>query len=113
MIYYHNPRCSKSRQGKELLESKGVDLKIKEYLKEGLSKSEIKDIVSKLDTDIINLIRVKENLFKELKLNKDNINKENIVSILSNNPSLLERPILLTDKKAAIGRPPEKLIEII
>jgi arsenate reductase len=108
--YYHNPRCSKSRQGLALLEEKGVELNIKEYLKVGLSLKEAKELIALLETPPI---RTKEALYKELALKGKDIKANKWAEILSANPSLLERPILVTDKRAIIGRPPEDLLTII
>ena len=115
MLYYHNPRCSKSRQGLELLKSKGIEPEIKEYLKEGLTAKEVSSIASSLEINPIEgLIRFKESTFKELGLSKkDDLTTGKWSKIVAENPVLLERPILINGKKAAIGRPPEDLLKII
>ncbi|PIK15263.1 arsenate reductase (glutaredoxin) [Halobacteriovorax sp. JY17] len=115
MLYYHNPRCSKSRQGLELLSNAGVEPKIKEYLKEGLTKSEVLELMEKLNiSPLEGLIRVKDSLFKELGHTKsDDLTNDKWASIISKNPALLERPILVNGKKAQIGRPVENLSKII
>lgn len=115
MLYYHNPRCSKSRQGLELLKEKGIKPEIKEYLKEGLTASEVQGIAKSLNIEPLDgLIRIKESTFKELGLTKnDSKSLSEWSKIIAKNPVLLERPILVSGKKAAIGRPPENLIEII
>jgi arsenate reductase len=115
MLYYHNPRCSKSRQGLELLRSKGLEPEIKEYLKEGLTAKEVSSLASSLGINPIEgLIRVKESTFKELgHTKKDDLTVAKWAKVISENPVLLERPILVNGKKVAIGRPPENLLEII
>ncbi len=115
MLYYHNPRCSKSRQGLELLSTSGVDPTIKEYLKEGLTKSEVLDLIKKLNIQPLDgLIRVKDALFKDLGHSKsDTLSNDQWADIISKNPALLERPILVSGDKAEIGRPPENLRKII
>lgn len=115
MLYYHNPRCSKSRQGLELLTSEGVEPTVKEYIKEGISQDEALDLMEKLRINPLEgLIRIKDSLFKELGFSKEtSFSNKEWAKIISDNPKLLERPILVNGKKAAIGRPPENLIKII
>ena len=107
---YHNPRCSKSRQTLKLLEENGIKFEIKEYLKEGLSGKEIKDLASALKMDVLEFTRKKESVFKELAL-KDKSEKE-LIKAMAENPILLERPIFVKGKKAALGRPPEQVLEL-
>lgn len=113
MIYYHNPRCSKSRQGLALLEEKNVTPKIKEYLKEGLEESELDDLFKRLGKEPLEVMRKKETVFKELGLKDKDLERSEWLKVISENPVLLERPILDTGKKAAVGRPPEDLLTII
>ena len=115
MLYYHNPRCSKSRQGLELLKERGIEPKIKEYLKEGLTAKEVQEISTLLNIEPLDgLMRVKEATFKELGLTKsDDLTLKKWSSIISENPVLLERPILINGKQAAIGRPVDNLLEIL
>ena len=110
-IYLHNPRCSKSRQGIEVLENAGIKFKIKEYLKDSLSKNEVELLYSLLTKNYSpkDFTRHKEKLFKEENLSLDKLNKKNWVSMILKNPLLIERPILFDAKKAIIGRPPEDL----
>jgi len=112
--YYHNPRCSKSRQGLELLESNGVQPEIKLYLKEGISAQEFSDLIEMTGkAPLEGLIRVKDATFKELDLKGKDLSNKQWAKIVSETPALLERPIFVNGKKARIGRPPEKLLEII
>ena len=112
-MYYHNPRCSKSRQGIELLNKEKVSFVIKEYLKEPLTKKELKDLFKKI-ADAPNLIiRKKEKVYKELNLGSKSLNTNDWIDLIIENPILLERPILSNDKKAIIGRPPEEMLKII
>ena len=112
-LYYHNPRCSKSRQGLELLEKKGVDFEIKEYLKGPLTQKEVKDLSKQLKMDPLDFIRQKEQIFKDLNLSYKGLSSDEWCKIIVENPKLLERPILADGKKAVIGRPTEKLLEIL
>jgi len=111
--YYHNPKCSKSREGLELLKKKGISLHIKDYLKEGLSVNEIANLSKTLNLPPQEFIRKKEEIYKELKLGEKHLTFKEWCQIISDNPKLLERPILSTDKKAVIERPTEKLLTLI
>ncbi len=113
MLYYHNPRCSKSRQGLALLEENNISPTIKEYLKEGLKENELDALFKKLGKEPIEVVRTKETVFKELGLKEKELSRKEWLSVIAENPVLLERPILDAGKKAAIGRPPEDLLAII
>ena len=114
MKILHNPRCSKSRQTLELLKEKGFDPEIILYLENPQSKEELKGVCQKLGKNPLEITRVKEPLFKKLGLSKnDNRSDEDWLGILAHNPKLIERPIVLHNHKAAVGRPPEKVLEIL
>ena len=112
-IYFHNPKCSKSRQGLELLQKKGVKFVIKDYLKEGLSEKEVLDLSKFLNLAPSEFIRKKEDIYKELNLSEKKLNNTEWSKIIAENPKLLERPILSNGKKAIIGRPTENLLKLI
>lgn len=113
-VYYHNPRCSKSREGLVLRTAKGIEPEIKEYLKEGISPSDFLSILAVLKiSPLEGLIRTKEAVFKELDLKNKKLTDKEWAKIVSENPSLLERPILQVGEKVAIGRPPEHLLTIL
>lgn len=107
---YHNPRCSKSRQALALLEEKGIKFEVNEYLKNGLTQKEIKEIKAMLKTDVVDFMRTKESIFKELKLKEATENQ--LIKAMSENPILLERPLFIKGKKATIGRPPENVLKL-
>lgn len=109
---YHNPRCSKSREGVCLLEEKGVEFKAFKYLDEKITKRELTSIIKKLKIKPIELVRVKESLWKENFADKA-LSDEEIITIMLKNPILIERPIIINGNKAVIGRPIEKILEII
>jgi len=113
MIYFHNPRCSKSREGLTLLQGKKISFEIKEYLKEPLNKTELKELFSKLKMKPQEVVRKKESIFKDLKLDQKNLSDEDWIDLIIQHPVLLERPILASADKAVIGRPTEKLLKII
>lgn len=113
---YHNPRCSKSRGALEILKSKFTDDEIQEirYLDNPPSKERLAEICSMLACRPFELIRTGEALFKELGLAKDdNKTDQEWLQILSENPKLIERPIIVYQNRAVIGRPPEKVNELI
>ncbi len=112
MKLYHNPRCGKSRDAKNYLVDNNIPHETVLYLKEGVSKEEILSILNSLNETPDKLVRTNEVLFKE-KYSKTELNKENVIKMISENPILLERPILLKDQKAAIGRPLENIKNII
>ncbi|MEJ2042528.1 MAG: arsenate reductase (glutaredoxin) [Reinekea sp.] len=109
---YHNPRCSKSRQAKELLDKKGLDFTVREYLKEPLNAKELQTLVSLLNIPAHDLLRNKEPEYQEAGLSKDS-SDEDIINAMVNTPKLMERPVLVTEKGARIGRPTELLEEIL
>jgi arsenate reductase len=112
--YYHNPRCSKSRQGLVLLEEKGIEAEIKEYLKEPMTQKEVLELISKLAIKPLDgMIRTKEARFKELELKGQFLSDKEWAKIIVENPVLLERPILVIDDQAKIGRPPTDFFEIL
>ncbi len=111
--YFHNPRCSKSRQGLEIIESQGLDFEVVEYLKTGISQEQFLEIIKKSGKEPLDgLIRVKEAIFKELELKGKSLDHSQWAKVVSKNPKLLERPIFLSKKNAIIGRPPENFLKL-
>jgi|TARA_B110001454_G_scaffold191734_1_gene191568 arsenate reductase len=108
---YHNSRCSKSRETLDLLKSSELDFEIVEYLKEKLTKNQIQVLINKLGLKPLELVRKNEAIWKENFKNKVLTNNE-IVEILSKNPKLIERPIVESNNKAIIGRPPENVFSL-
>ena len=113
MIYYHNPRCSKSREGLKLLESSKKQFKVKLYLSEELLYSEIEELLDKLQIDPKELIRKKEKIIEEKGIDLKNMTKKEIILTILKYPILIERPILVSKDKAVIGRPPEIINSIL
>tara|TARA_B100001094_G_scaffold320430_1_gene366635 strand:+ start:556 stop:897 length:342 start_codon:yes stop_codon:yes gene_type:complete len=113
MIYYHNPRCSKSREGLNIIEKNNINAKIKLYLSEEITFEELKDIISKLNIDPIELVRKKEDVIKKEKLDLKSMSNKEIIETLISFPILIERPILISKTKAVIGRPPELIKSIL
>ncbi len=110
---YHNPRCSKSRKTLQLLEDKGVQLEIIEYLKAAPSKTELESVLALLGLSPRELMRKGESIYKELNLGDASLSHEQLLSAMLENPILIERPIVLANGKAAIGRPPESVLDIL
>ena len=110
-IIYHNPKCSKSRKTLEHIKDKNIKPIIKLYLQEDITEKEIKDIVKMLCIKPIELVRQHEEEFKSY-INKD-LSDEEVFNLLIKYPRLIERPIVVSDNKAILGRPPEKVLDII
>lgn len=110
---YHNPRCSKSRQTLALLEAKGIAPVIMEYLKEPPSAAELKRILESLGLRPRDVLRKSEPRYAELGLKERELTDEALIALMVQNPILIERPIVVNGTKAAIGRPPEKILEIL
>ena len=108
----HNPRCAKSRQTLALLEEKGTSPDIVEYLKTPLTKKQIKALLKKLGLTARDAMRKNENLYKELKLAEVD-DEAVLIKAMSENPILIERPIVETPNGAAIGRPPENVLPLL
>tara|TARA_B100000795_G_scaffold269891_1_gene260957 strand:+ start:2816 stop:3157 length:342 start_codon:yes stop_codon:yes gene_type:complete len=109
---YHNPRCSKSRQGLEILENSGKEFKIIRYLDAVASPKELKEIIDLLNITPIQLVRKTEKIWKENFKGKE-LSDEEIIKAMIENPKLIERPIIINNNKAVIGRPSENILTII
>tara|TARA_S200000501_G_C20600188_1_gene645548 strand:- start:411 stop:752 length:342 start_codon:yes stop_codon:yes gene_type:complete len=109
MIYYHNPRCSKSREGLTLIEKSKKNIEIKLYLSDDITYAELSNIIKKLKIKPVDLVRKKEKILKEKNIVIDKMSDNDIVEILLKYPVLIERPILISDTNAVVGRPPENL----
>ena len=105
---YHNTRCKKSRAGLEHLQTKTDDIEIIQYLKDGITEDELKEIVLKLNISPSNLVRTQEDLYKK-ELKGKSFTDEEWIKIIAENPKLLKRPVVLTKHKAVIGDPPENI----
>ena len=111
---WHNSRCGKSRDGKKLLEEKGVDFEVYEYLKDDLKAEQIQELISMLGiSDIREMLRLKEDAYKDNNLNDKSLSTQAIIDIVVSNPKLIERPIIINNGKAVIARPAELALDII
>lgn len=109
---WHNPRCSKSRNALALLEEEGVDAEVVKYLDVPHSKEEIKSLLKMLNIEARALMRTKEEIYKELNLKAEE-DDEKLIQAMVENPRLIERPIVIKDGKATIGRPIENITELL
>jgi arsenate reductase len=112
MIIWHNPKCSKSREALKLLEEKGETFEVFKYLDTPPSREEIVTLLRKLGVSARELMRTKEDLYKELGLAKVT-DEVKLIDALAEHPKLIERPILIEENRAVIGRPVEKTIEFL
>ena len=110
---YHNPRCSKSRQTLALLEERGISPRVVDYLKTPPSAAELKAILKKLGLRPRDLMRKGEPLYAELGLKDRDLDDDALIALMVANPLLIERPIVVSGGKAALGRPPESVLEIL
>jgi arsenate reductase (glutaredoxin) len=108
----HNPRCRKSRNTLKILEEKGESIEIVEYLKNPPTRDELEEIIGMLNISPIELIRKGEGIFKENYKGRQ-LSDEEWIQAMIDNPILIERPIVLKNGKAAIGRPPEQVLVIL
>ncbi|MBZ9627571.1 arsenate reductase (glutaredoxin) [Psychroflexus sp. CAK1W] len=109
---YHNPRCKKSREGLAILEASGKDFEIIKYLEDIPSKSDIESILDKLKISPIDLVRTQEKIWKENFKGKP-LSDSEVIDALHEYPKLIERPIVVNQDKAVIGRPPENIKGIL
>lgn len=111
---YHNPRCSKSRQALELLRDKGIEPQIVEYLKTPPDRETLERVLDLLGMEPRQLMRRKETEYKEAGLDNPDLTREQLIDAMLAHPKLIERPIVIKDgKRAALGRPPEHVLDIL
>jgi arsenate reductase len=112
IIIWHNPRCSKSREALKLLQEEGIEPKVYRYLDEHPSEEEIRKVLAMLGAKPRDIMRTKEAIYKELGL-KDVEDDEKLIEAMAKHPKLIERPIVIKDGKAVLGRPPQKVLELV
>ena len=105
---YHNPKCTKSREGLEFLKSKNVDFEVIEYLKNPLTESELKDLLMLLNLKPFDIVRTQEELYKTEYKNL-NLSDAEWIKIMVQNPKLIQRPIVVKNHKAVLARPAEEI----
>ena len=112
MKIYHNPRCSKSREALKLIQEKGVDIEIIDYMKKPPTYDELKDVLVRLNMKPEQILRKGEKLFKE-KYKGLQFEDEEWIQVMIENPRLIERPIVVKGPKAMVCRPPEDVLEML
>lgn len=113
LTLYHNPRCSKSRSALELLESRGLQPRIVRYLETPPSEATLRDLLRKLDLTPRQLLRSSEEEYKTLQLADPSLSEALLIQAMLSHPKLIERPILVAGERAVIGRPPERVLELL
>ena len=113
LTLYHNPRCSKSRGALELLEARGLAPTVVRYLDTPLTAAQLTDLLRKLNISARQLLRTGEEDYKILNLADDSLSEAQLIEAMATHPKLIERPILVVGDKAVIGRPPEKILELL
>ena len=109
---YHNPKCRKSREGLQYLEDKGVDFTVVEYLRTPISRDELKILLVKLNKRPVEIVRTSEDEFKA-KLKGKNFTDEEWITILLENPKLIQRPIVTNNHKAVLAQPAEEIDRLL
>jgi arsenate reductase len=110
---YHNPRCSKSRATLELLDNNGVQPEIVEYLRTPPTRKTLEDLLDMLGLEPRELMRSKEPEYREAGLDEPALTRDQLIDAMVRQPKLIERPIVVRDGRAVIGRPPEKVLELL
>lgn len=110
---YHNPRCNKSRETLKLIEAQGIQPEIIEYLKHPPTTAELQEILNKLGLQPRQLMRSKETEYKENGLDDNSLSDTELIAAMVRIPKLIERPIVIANDKAVIGRPPESVLAIL
>ncbi len=109
---FHNPRCSKCRQTKQIIDNKGISAEVVEYLKTPPTAAELETILDMLQMQPRELMRKHEAPYKELNLDDESLDRETLIQAMVDHPILIERPIVIRGDKAVIGRPPENVLEL-
>jgi len=110
---YHNPKCSKSREALEIIKSKNIKPTIILYLVNKLSKPEVNNLLSKLGLSVRDILRIGEDEYKKNNLKNKNLSDDKLIEFLIKFPKLLQRPIVVKNSKAVIGRPPENILNLL
>lgn len=110
---FHNPRCSKSRQTLELLQQNGIEADVVEYLKTPPDAEQLEQILTLLGLEPRELMRSNEAEYSEQGMDKLDLSREQLIALMVRYPKVIQRPIVIKDGKAAIGRPPETVLEIL
>jgi arsenate reductase (glutaredoxin) len=112
LTIYHNPKCKKSREGLKYIQDRGIKANIINYINDGISEDELRDIIKKLNLSPSDIVRKQEDIYKK-ELKGKNFTDIEWIRILTENPKLIQRPIVVTKYKAVIAQPPEKVKELL
>ncbi|MBF0419518.1 MAG: arsenate reductase (glutaredoxin) [Magnetococcales bacterium] len=110
---WHNPQCSKSRQTLKILEDKGITPKVVRYLDSPPTIQELEQVLTLLQLEPRQLMRTKESLYKELGLDNTRLSRQELIQAMATHPKLIERPVVRLGNRAVLGRPPEKVLEVL
>ena len=110
---YHNPRCSKSRQTLQLLQDRGIEPEIVEYLRTPHSPEQMDTVLAKLGIEPRALMRTKEAAYREAGMADQELSRRALIDLMVANPIVIERPIVVNGARAALGRPPESVLSIL
>ncbi len=110
---YHNPRCSKSRQTLQIIKDQEVDVTVVEYLKSPPDAETLRAILNKLGIEARDLLRKGEQAYKEGQLGNPDLSEDDLIAAMVANPILIERPVVVHNDRAVIGRPPEKVLDLL
>ena len=112
-LFYHNPKCSKSRKALEIIQNHNINVKVVLYLKHKLTIVMLKEILDLSELSVRDIIRINEREYKENNLDNLNLTKDEILKLILKHPKLLQRPVFVFNNKAIIGRAPEDVLKII
>lgn len=113
LTIWHNPRCSKSREALQILEDSGRPFTIRRYLEDSPDATTLRDVLKKLDAPPRELIRSKDAAFKELGLDATLATDDQLIEAMANNPAIIERPVIIAEDRAVIGRPPQNVLKLL
>ena len=113
VVIYHNPKCSKSRETLQILQDKNIEPEIIDYLEDPPTAQELKKIIAMLGVSARDLMRSTEPVYTDANLDDDSISENDIIEAICEYPALLQRPIVISQNRAIIGRPPGRVLEII
>ena len=112
-VLWHNPRCSKSRGALELLAERGIEPELRDYLGQPPTVAELQALLAALGIQARQMLRSGESAYAELGLNDPSLDEAQLLTVMAAHPKLIERPILVTGHRAMIGRPPERVLELL
>lgn len=113
VVIWHNPRCSKSRQTLKLLQEHGIEPRVRRYLEDPPAEAELDRVLELLELEPRELMRRKESAYRENGLDDEELDRSRLIRAMHEHPVLIERPVVLAGGRAALGRPPENVLDIL